>query len=498
MDFYRALQDLIQATVEDMRPGYGGGLLSVSEYDTGWLVRLRMSENPNELRYPSAFEWLMLAQNPDGSWSQPYPHNIIPTISVVCGLLTLPENLKRVAKEALAGGLDFLAQKLPVWTPSTHESVGLEMLLPFYLSELSERGYSMRTRDEELIFAQMRQKMLRSGKTDSLLQGGPLVHSIEALINHLDPAVMRQLLRPQGHVGNSVSATVSWVLCAGNDPRAITWLNRVVAMYNGVAPVAYPIDVLECAWVLLMLHPVAHLLDPQMVHRLMERLDDAMTPEGVGWCQNAAIAPDGDDTSVALALRGLYRQPQEPSQLLKFETADTIASWTDERTASVSTNAHALEAALVNMVNSQSQRLANKAAGFLLRAREPDGSYADKWHLSRTYPVHCVIMAFSRHPDLEWRKQVLPSVNWLLAQQKADGSWGDWIPCVEDTALAVLALSRVGDMANVSEPIQRGQTWLREHYADVRPQQYIGKQLFLPDRIVEAEALSAILLNYHE
>lgn len=495
MNYHRALSDLLQATIEDMRPGFGGGLLSVSEYDTGWLARLRMTDNPDELRYICALEWLMLAQNPDGSWSQPYPHNIIPTISVVSALLDLPNALKPQTAQALQNGLDFLAQKLPVWTPSTHESVGLEMLLPFYLAELAAHGVNFHTRDEALIFAQMRQKLLRSGKAQALLRGGPLVHSIEALISHLDPEVMRQLLRPQGHVGNSVSATVSWVMCAGDDPRAIAWLDSVVARYNGVAPVAFPIDVLECAWVLLMLHPVAHLLDEGYVRTLMNRLDEAMTPEGVGWCQNAAIAPDGDDTSVALALRGLYRQPQEPAELLKFEMEQTIASWTDERTASVSTNAHALEAALVNNTSPDARRLADKAAGFLLRARDADGSYSDKWHLSRTYPVHCVIMAFSRHPDLEWRKQVLPSVRWLLEQQKADGSWGDWVPCAEDTALAVIALSRVADMAEVAEPMRRGKLWLQEHYADPRPQQYIGKQLFLPDRIVEAEVLSALLLE---
>ena len=493
--YQKALYSLLQGAAQDMHPTYGGGLLSPSEYDTAWLLRLRDKNDPQQLRYPQALEWLLNNQHVDGSWSQPYPHNIIPTLSVVCAFLSLPDKQKRQVSCALGQGLDFLSETLSTWRAANHESAGLELLLPGYLAELAKHGFFYEAQDQSVIVAQKRQKLMRSARPEYLLRGMPLVHSIEALTGVVDHDLLKSLRRPEGNVGNSVSATVSWILATGEDERANAWLNHVTSQFGGLAPVAYPIDILELAWVLLMLHPISSQIDRALLEPLLPRLEHALAPEGAAWCLNSAIAPDGDDTSAALTVLGLYDHPREPKQLLKFENEEAMTSWIDERTSSVSTNAHAMEAALMNSGYEYSARIVDKTSRYLLKHRADDGGYYDKWHLSRIYPAHCAIMAFSRHSDCAIRAEQVPAAQWLMNKQHADGSWGDWIPSAEETALAVLALCHAREFLDVIEPIQRGKRWLDEHYSDPRPQQNIGKQLFLPHRIVEAEVLSALLIQ---
>lgn len=493
-DYRKAVGYLLRNMTDDLHPVYGGGRLSISEYDTAWLLRRQSKTTPNALMHPAALRWLLQNQHADGSWSQPYPHNILPTLSVVCALLSLPQPERKLAETALSSGIEFLKTHMATWQAASHESAGLEILLPRYLSELAQHGIHLSAQDQSEVAKQKKQKMARSAAAQYLLRGAPLVHSIEALVNDIDPAVLDSLRRADGNIANSVSATVAWLQSGHHDPDMEKWLDYVVERFNGLAPVVFPIDVLQTAWALLMLHPARDSIQQNEIAPLLRHLHKGLSEDGSAWCQHSAIAPDGDDTCASLTVLGLYDQPREPRQILKFEMNDRITSWMDERTSSVSVNAHALEAALVNLPTDYTQRIVDKTTAYMIANRAADGGYHDKWHLSRVYPAHCVIMALKRHPHAATRAEMKPSVAWLLQRQHADGGWGDEISSAEETALAVLALSGAYWESDLSGVIAKGKDWLDAHYDDPRPHKNIAKQLFTPDFIVEAEVLSAMLI----
>ena len=105
--------------------------------------------------------------------------------------------------------------------------------------------------------------------------------------------------------------------------------------------------------------------------------------------------------------------------------------------------------------------------------------------------VFCAGRSLSLHPDSAVRAKTIPSIRWLQAQQRADGSWGLWAGTAEDTAYAILTLVH-SKIPGTREALRRGQAWIEAHYTDPRPELCIGKQLYSPIRVVEAAVLAAL------
>ena len=53
------VERVLAEIVGDYCPGFGGGLLSTSAYDTGWLARVRASDDRERLAFPEGLGWLL-------------------------------------------------------------------------------------------------------------------------------------------------------------------------------------------------------------------------------------------------------------------------------------------------------------------------------------------------------------------------------------------------------------------------------------------------------
>jgi hypothetical protein len=89
------------------------------------------------------------------------------------------------------------------------------------------------------------------------------------------------------------------------------------------------------------------------------------------------------------------------------------------------------------------------------------------------------------------------SLNWLLSTQRADGSWGQYAPTAEETALALLALLKYHREVRSlpHEPLHRAARYLvveggpfQEHY----PELWISKALYAPTVVVRSTILGAL------
>ena len=255
----------------------------------------------------------------------------------------------------------------------------------------------------------------------------------------------------------------------------------------------FAIDAFEAAWSLHFLLSVnPRLSQLPLCARIIARLQDSTDPvQGNSWASEDYFPKDSDDTALVLAVLAMAGRAIDSSVLLRFESSTGFVCWANERNASISANAHVLEAFILCHGENRHHSQIAKATNFLLASRKPDGSWLDKWHSSPFYAVFCAVRALAQHPDPSMREEIRPSLEWLLAQQRADGSWGQWAGSAEETAYAVLTLIH-SKLPGTREALRRGQAWIEAHSANPRPELWIGKQLYSPTRVVEAAVLAAL------
>jgi halimadienyl-diphosphate synthase len=91
------------------------------------------------------------------------------------------------------------------------------------------------------------------------------------------------------------------------------------------------------------------------------------------------------------------------------------------------------------------------------------------------------------------------TVDWLLHTQREDGSWGFFDRgTVEETAYALIALLHFHRHSQVDRRVlERGARFLQWAYLESAiswPELWIGKDLFIPEDVVQAAVLSAMIL----
>ncbi|MFE2615644.1 prenyltransferase/squalene oxidase repeat-containing protein, partial [Micromonospora chalcea] len=291
-----------------------------------------------------------------------------------------------------------------------------------------------------------------------------------------------------GAVGASPAATAAWL--GRPEPGAALDYLRAVAR-PGPVPCASPITVFERAWVLgILVRAGVPVGAPEPV---LTELRAAVGPSG------AATAPglpaDADTTAVALyALARLGRAPGV-GPLAGFDTGRHFCTWPGEDGASLTTNAHVLDALGEQPSGPGVTGARRRVTAWLLERQEPDGRWEDRWHASAYYATYAVLLALADHaPDGTARAAVERGVAWLLDTQRPDGSWGRWHGTAEETAYAVLALAgagRSGD-ARIAVALARGRRRLSElDGCDDEPALWHDKDLYRPTQIVRAAVLAA-------
>ncbi|MET7749268.1 prenyltransferase/squalene oxidase repeat-containing protein [Micromonospora sp. NPDC005367] len=487
------------------------GRSSPSVYETGRLVSLA----PWLVGHDERISWLVGRQRPDGAWGAPDGYALVPTLSATEALLTA---LRR--GDGGAVGLDRLAQAVedglrvlhgtltgpaappPPDLPATDLIVpALTELIAGHLDLLDDRpGFDHWRGMFRLPLPDgMGHRRLASARA-LFAAGRPLPEKLAHALEVVGPAARRAArfgpVGP-GTVGASPAATAAWLgPQPGHGEPGRTYLEDLVRQYGGPVPCASPITVFERSWVLgtLSRAGVPVRVPAVLTDDLRAALGPAGTPTGPG------LPADADTTSMTIYALARLGHPVDPLVLRPYDTGEHFCTWPGEDGASVTTNAHVLDA-LGHLLPSGGpatpwlESAVRRLTRWLLDQQEPDGRWSDRWHASPYYATCCAALALAEYGGTDAARHAVDrAVNWVLASQRADGSWGRWAGSAEETAYAVqtvrTAEPRFGPSA--TEAVGRGAAWLSTtEIRDDGPELWHDKDLYRPALIVQAAVLAA-------
>lgn len=464
--------------------------LQSTDYDTSWALRLQ--GEGGSPAYPRLARWLLERQHEDGSWGGRVWHahdRLLSTLSVVISLLGHPG-----AEAARAAGERYLRGHTKAPNPETDRTIGFELLFPALLEEAAELGLDLP------YDALGRHGRERDAKLELLPKGGILkthttaLFSLEAFRRGLDKEGAAKLLLDNGSMANSPSATAC-LLGLFPDwrerfPRSVAYLDGLLAPPGSGLPTVHPCDVFVWAWTLYyMQHGGLFEANRDLFDPYLDFLKEKVWPEGVGFSSTTGFV-DSDDTAVSLLILNRAGYEVDGSLLLRFEGDNWFSVYGHESNPSVSANLHILEALPV-IPEGDRRRVREKILAYLFATRRGGAYWRDKWHASVYYPTTRALTTLSEHAD------VRPTLEWLLANQRPDGSWGEYVPTVEETSLVLLALLHhhrdVGALPE--DALHRAARYLRDdHGREGYPELWIGKALYAPVFAIEAVKLGALAL----
>lgn len=469
-------------------------LTQVTDYDTSWAARLR---NPDgSLAYPHLLRELVERQHPDGSWGGQIPYSydrLLSTVAVVSLLAQVGD--RRHDEEQRLAGERYVWQQVNKLEPGVHRTVGFEMILPTLLKEGEELGLDL-PYNQLRFYEEERQKKLSLLPTHRLFERRTTaLFSLEAFADGVDLDGVTNMLSADGSMADSPSAT-AWLLGQVPDwrtrlPKSTAYLESLLKRYDAGLPTMAPYDIFARAWILYYLHH-GGLLDghEEMLRPHYEHLRDNLRPEGVGWSSTAF--PDSDDTSMVLLMLHLAGYEVDGSLLLSYEREDHFAVFEHELDPSISANLHILEA-LQTLPERERGRVREKILNYVLGARHRGAFWSDKWHASVYYPTSQALIALLPHTP----EQMDDTLHWLFSTQQVDGSWGQYMPTAEETALTLLALvlyHRSG-RSLPQEPMRRAARYLlanEQPFKNDYPELWIAKTLFAPTFVIKSIILAAL------
>jgi hypothetical protein len=232
---------------------------------------------------------------------------------------------------------------------------------------------------------------------------------------------------------------------------------------------------------------------------ILQELESVVGERGVSMDPDFGI-DDGDTTAVTVRMLALAGRPVDPPVLHSFEDPETrtFRTFSFERNASVSTNAHSLEALALMPDYPDRQEVWDRVVTMLLASRKYQSYWTDKWHASPFYATSHVLISLleSNEPLIS---ECLGSIDWMIHMQRADGSWGYFDQgTAEETAYVLLTLLRFHLRFNTVDVavLQRGAAYLWRTFElnQVYPDLWIAKSLFAPEGVVKSAILAALYL----
>jgi halimadienyl-diphosphate synthase len=496
------------------------GVVSPSVYETARLVTLA----PWLVGHAHRVLFLLRSQDGDGGWGGPDGYGLVPTLSATEALLA---SLRRWQQGESAQVLDYAdvvsaadrgLRRLFGWLGAgarvvVPDTIAAELVVPALVAQVNAHldGFMLEPVMGLDGWRGSGRLLLPPGVDDGLLARlgylvrrghalpTKLLHSLEAI----GPVVRgARFVHPvQGAVGCSPAATAAWLQEGTACRAAVGYLESAQARGRGPVPGVMPIPVFERAWVLAALTAAG--IGLMVPHGLSRSLHAAFGEFGVA--AGAGLPPDSDDTAVALYALAQLGSPRALDCLLAYRVGAYFSCFPDERTPSVSTNAHVLQTFGSYLEHDLPGRFRHhavmgKLSGWLRDCQEADGSWWDKWHASPYYATACCATTLHRYSRSASISTVSRAVEWLLSSQREDGSWGRWSGTYEETAYAVQTLLQTCvPRANnaVAQAAARGSVFLQQSAGDLKhPPLWHGKDLYTPIRVVRAEGLAALRLAY--
>jgi halimadienyl-diphosphate synthase len=469
------------------------GSMSPLAYDTAWVSRLPSPGDPNQPMYPRAYDWLLRHQWPDGSWGGelPYAHDRL--ISTLSALLTLTASTYReeASRTAVRRAVVYLNRTDLDVEADPAETVGFELVLPELMRQAQLLDLRLPYANWQFVERIQAEKLRRIPPI--AVYGGPttLTTSLEYLGDRAIPSLLNRCQSTNGSWGTSPGATAYGYLQRPNT-EAAHYLDRVTNMdTDGGIVFLWPFEVFETAWVLYYLSSLPLTRDD--VAPALDRLRAGFTSAGTSWTK-ADMVPDVDDTAVTMHVLNHFGEPQDTSVFQLYEAAEYFYTFALERNPSVTSNAHVLETIRDYDSTPEHRRMTVKIVHYLRNARIDGRYWIDKWHASPLYAIEQVIRAVAGLDNQFLR----PSVEWVLEEQREDGSWGDKQGTMEETALAMKSLMAAAaeDQAlrrPILDPLRQAANYLVEHFDEHdHPALWRGKGLYTPHHIVRAIIISAL------
>lgn len=516
----------IRAEVKKLLQEMGLGRMMSTAYDTAWVARLvKLGEPMGE----QALEWLREHQLPDGSWGayapRYYHDRMISTLAAMTALGRYGTDKDKPRIERARMGLDIAARGLRA--DPVGETIGFELIVPTLLDEAHELGilqrtdngsfdqiigsgksdldklasdYGYRRRDDFLgrLSAQRKAKLkaLPDGKINRHVT---LAFSAEMVGRDGQEILDKSNLQePNGSVYYSPSATAYFALYVKpNDAAALSFL-RIVAdqfglEHGGGIPNLSTFDIFEPSWTLWNL-ALTGSLDTELLRLCVPHLDfleDVWKPmNGVGFT-SISDPTDSDDTCVTFETLRRYNRSADVDAVQFYEKDEHYFCNELESNPSTSANIHVLGALRVAGFKVDHPSI-QKILRFLRKNRYLGSFWLDKWHVSPYYPTSHLVIAAANYFD----EFANPAIEWMMATQNTDGSWGYYGPTAEETAYCLQALS-IWNRAGQPIPthvIEKSRAWLFDHMKGPYPPLWIGKCLYSPTNVVYSAILSALMM----
>ena len=487
-------------SIHDLLSIIGSGHMPAIAYDTAWAARLGDIAPDISNR---ALDWICEHQLPDGSWGAAEPfyyHDRV--ISTLAAMIAISQRGQRTGdKKIVERGLAALNR---IVVGATHglaadpngETIGFEMIVPTLVADAHRLG---------LIGSQDNRILGRMGDVRKIKQT-KLKHRISRYITpafsaemagtDIDMLNIEELPESNGSIGYSPAASAYFALIVRpGDPRSLAYLRQCITKDGGMPNVA-PFDIFEVGWVLWNLAQTnPDIIHDPMVNKHVNFLHNSWQPgQGVGFAAGYSVC-DGDESGLVFDTLKKYDGNVDINVILSYEAEDHFRCYELEANPSTSTHAHILGALRGEGMLPDAPAV-RKALGFLARNRTLSGFWFDKWHLSPYYVTSQVIIACSGYaPEI-----ILRAVDWVMATQRDDGSWGTQISTAEETAYCIQALwtweqARTGhDIPSVSAAIKKAVPWLKDHAQPPYVPLWIGKGLYCPENVVHSAILSALAL----
>ena len=471
-------------------------LSRASEYDTSWAARLINEDG--RLAYPHLLHCLTKRQNPDGSWGGriPYAHDrLLSTLAVV--LLLSRFGHRQRDHEQRSAGERYIWRHAGDLKEDIEPTAGFEMILPALLEEARGLGLSLPYAELHW-YKRARAEKLSTLPTQRLFETRTTaLFSLEAFAGDVDVEAAAGLLSDNGSMVDSPSAT-AWLLGQFPDwrarfPQSALYLEDSMSRNGQGLPVVAPCGIFLRAWVLYYLYGYSSPSSDREAKSLphYDYLCEHWRPHGVG--SSPYALRDSDDTSMVLMVLRRAGYEVDGSCLLAYERDKHFAVFDHELHTSVSANLHVLEA-LETLPDNDRPRVRDKILSYVRDSREQNGyCWRDKWHASVYYPTSQALMALLPHiPD-----ELDDTASWLLATQGADGSWGEYVPTAEETALTLLALLHYHRACQPlpREPLRRAARYLLFNelpFKDDYPELWIAKALYVPTCAVRSIIVASL------
>lgn len=481
------------------------GTVSPSVYETGRLV----SDAPWLPGHAERLRHLLAAQRADGGWGAPGAYGLVPTLSAVEALLSAlrtpgrarPREAHRLSTAA-DRGVAVLRDRLLVAAEPVPDMPGVDLIVPALIDRIDALldGAAAPGRPVPALPMPHGMTRHRAEAVGRLLAArGPVPEKLWHAFEVLDGRARADLpARPvSGAVGASPAATAAWLgdpARPGADRSAFDYLTGAVARGGGPVPCTTPIAVFERAWVLSGLARAGAAAD--VPAELTGSLAAALGPTGAA--TSPGLPTDADTTAVTLFALARLGRPVTPDSLLAYDTGTHFCTWQGEDGASVTTNAHVLEALGWHARHRPGRPyadVARRVAGWLVDGQLADGSWTDRWHASPYYATASVAASLAEYASDTTGGRLDRAADWVRDTQRDDGSWGLWTGTPEETAYALQVLLGTGrpPRPGLATAVRRALAYLDDHRdgdGDGVPLWH-DKDLYHPVLIVRAAMLAA-------